>query len=88
MYLVLRKTLETLTIFCLVSLNMHYVKRIKAKEAFSVTKYMYCAEYIFFVQSPVFEDNYIIFSIEYKAVSKYCLLFAQIHSAFLDENTL
>ena len=68
---------------------MYCVKRIKAKEAFSVTKYMYYAEYIFFVQSPVFEDNCIIFSIEYKAVSKYyCLLFAQIQSAFLDENML
>ena len=52
---------------------MHYVKRTKAKEAFSVTKYMYCAGYKFFEQSPVFEDNCIIFSIEYKAVSKYCL---------------
>jgi len=67
---------------------MHYVKRIKAKEAFSVTKYMYCAEYKFFEQSPVFEDKCIIFSIGYKAVSKYCLLFAQIQSTFLGENIL
>jgi len=67
---------------------MHDVKRLKAKEAFRVLKHVYCTEYIFFVISPVFEDNCIIFSVGYKAVSKYYLLLTQIQSAFLDENTL